>query len=480
MQMTKKKYSFRKELKNTINNDECLSKYISYYHTCKNISKNKSVPHDASLIAGFFSLYNITVSFDIDSIQQKLKKNEPFLCVGNHNEGFLDYLVVLFVLLSIKPKIKIVKNDADVSFEHDTDIFFEYPLSYHYIYSFLNKGSGLVFFPERNIKHTFHHKNSVWDESLFLLLKRMQIPIVPIYTTSHSNIKSGLFSVFNTKKSFGNKNISLSVGDVISVKDQNKFHDISVFTRFVRASVYLLGYSKIEVRRYFNSVFLSSSDKIKKKSLQSPVSKDMLEIEVAKLCDDCLFTFKLFEVYCASAVRMPIVMREIGRLREYTFRKIGEETMNSTDLDEYDLYYEHLFIWDTQNRKIVGAYRLGLGNDIIEQYGKKGFYIHSLFKIRNEIIPMLRKSIELGRSFVVPEYQRHPYSLFLLWKGIVSYMNTHPEYRYFIGPVSISNEFSDLSKSLIVACIQSYYYNHELAHFFKPRKKIIIPKEILD
>ncbi len=177
---------------------------------------------------------------------------------------------------------------------------------------------------------------------------------------------------------------------------------------------------------------------------------------------------------------MPIIMREIGRLREYTFRKIGEGTMNSTDLDEYDLYYEHLFIWDTQNKKIVGAYRLGLGNDIIEQYGKKGFYIHSLFKIRNEIIPMLRKSIELGRSFVVPEYQRHPYSLFLLWKGIVSYMNMHPEYRYFIGPVSISNEFSDLSKSLIVACIQSYYYNHELAHFFKPRKKFVIPKEILD
>ncbi len=291
MQNIKKEHGFINELRSTKNNDECLSKYIAYYHTCKNISTNKSVPHDASLIAGFFSLYNITVSYDIDSIQQKLKKNEPFLCVGNHNEGFLDYLVVLFVLLSIKPKIKVVKNDADVSFEHDTDIFFEYPLSYHYIYSFLdtqvadflNKGYGLVFFPERNTKYTSQNKNSVWDESLFLLLKRMQIPIVPVYTTSHLKNKSGLFSLFNTKRSFGNTNISLSVGDVISVKDQNKFHDISVFTRFVRASVYLLGYSKIEVKRYFNSVFLSSSEKIKKKSLQSPVCKDMLEIEVTKL-----------------------------------------------------------------------------------------------------------------------------------------------------------------------------------------------------
>ncbi|MFO7869459.1 MAG: GNAT family N-acyltransferase [Bacteroidales bacterium] len=474
--------------KNKKNDDMYRNLYISYYNLRNKSSSNISVSHNVSLIADFLSLYNISVSFDKEKIQKKLKINQPIVFVVNHNEGFLDNLVVLYVLLLCGQHIKIVKNTTNNSFAHDTDMFFDYPLSYHYIYSlldthvsdFLQNGSNLVFFPESKYTQMYQNNKHAWGESLFLFLKRLQVPIVPIYISTHRQKKVNTLPFVHNIKKDAHKIIYFAIGDIVSVKDQHKFTDIALFTRYIRASVYLLGYSKIEVKRYFNSVFLSPVDRMNKKALQGAVDSNLLQIEIEKLSEHLLFSYKQFDVYCVSGVRMPILMQEIGRLREYTFRKIGEGTMNSTDLDEYDLYYEHLFVWDSQKKLLVGAYRLGVGNEIINQYGKKGFYIHSLFKIKNEILPMLHSAIELGRSFVVPEYQKHPYALFLLWKGILHYMQCKPEYRYLIGAVSISNDFSELSKSLIVAYVQSYYYNHELARFFKPRKKFIISKDIFD
>ena len=144
---------------------------------------------------------------------------------------------------------------------------------------------------------------------------------------------------------------------------------------------------------------------------------------------------------------IPNIIREIGRLREVTFREIGEGTNKSIDLDEYDIYYHHLFIWDTEAKLIVGAYRIGLGDEIFYSMGKKGFYVAELFKIKEQFTPVLKKSLELGRSFIRKEYQQKPLPLFLLWKGILKYLIDNPRYRYLIGPVSISNTFSKFSKS---------------------------------
>ncbi len=184
-----------------------------------------------------------------------------------------------------------------------------------------------------------------------------------------------------------------------------------------------------------------------------------------------LFQRNDFKVYCTASNNIPNVLKEIGRLREVTFREVGEGTNRSIDLDEYDLYYNHLFIWDSAEKKIVGAYRLGKGKDILAMYGKNGFYINSLFKIRKQFLPILNESIELGRSFIVKDYQKKPLSLFLLWKGILYFLITNPEYRFLIGPVSISGEFSKLSKTLIFQFIKSNYYNHQLAKYIKPKNK---------
>ena len=135
-------------------------------------------------------------------------------------------------------------------------------------------------------------------------------------------------------------------------------------------------------------------------------------------------------------------MREIGRLREQTFREVGEGTGKAIDVDEFDPYYYQLFIWDQEQQQIVGGYRVGMGDVIFQEYGIAGFYINSLFHIQAPANPILKKSLELGRSYIIKDYQKSYLPLFLLWQGILLFLLKHPHYCYLIGPVSISKYLS--------------------------------------
>src|SRR5208283_345467 len=119
---------------------------------------------------------------------------------------------------------------------------------------------------------------------------------------------------------------------------------------------------------------------------------------------------------------------EIGRLREMTFRQAGEGTGKPVDLDRFDLYYPHLFVWNKEKREVVGAYRLGLVEPILQRFGKKGLYSATLFQYKEGFLEHIRRGIELGRSFVRLEYQRLYAPLLLLWKGIARFVARYPEY----------------------------------------------------
>jgi len=188
-----------------------------------------------------------------------------------------------------------------------------------------------------------------------------------------------------------------------------------------------------------------------------------------------LFSSDQFEVFCTPSIEIPHIMNELGRLREITFREVGEGTNRSMDLDEYDLYYNQLFVWDNVEKKIVGAYRVGKGQEILRRYGVKGFYLQSLFRMNRRFYPTLRQSLELGRSFIVQEYQRKPLPLFLLWKGILYFLLKHSEYRYLIGPVSISNNFSQFSRGLIMQYIRAHNFDAKLSRYVRPRTKYNVP-----
>jgi len=175
-------------------------------------------------------------------------------------------------------------------------------------------------------------------------------------------------------------------------------------------------------------------------------------------------------VYCAGAAEVPNVLREIGRLREVTFRAVGEGTGGNVDLDVYDEYYRHLFIWHRERREIVGGYRLGLADEILARFGKKGLYSHSLFRFRTRLIEQINPAIELGRSFVRPEYQREYTPLLLLWKGIAAFVLQHPRYRVLFGPVSISAEYETSSQQLLVDFLTINSRHSDLARHVRPKR----------
>jgi hypothetical protein len=196
---------------------------------------------------------------------------------------------------------------------------------------------------------------------------------------------------------------------------------------------------------------------------------------------DCLlFTSKTYRIYLADSKYIPHTLREIGRLREVTFREVGEGTNHSLDLDKFDKFYKHLFLWDDENKQLVGAYRMGLGKEIFSKYGIRGFYVNELFKIEPELYDMMESTIEMGRAFIVKSYQLRPMPLFLLWKGIVNVTLRYPEHKYLMGGVSISNKFSNFSKSLMIEFMKSHYYDPFIAQYVYPKKEYKVKLNVAD
>lgn len=170
-----------------------------------------------------------------------------------------------------------------------------------------------------------------------------------------------------------------------------------------------------------------------------------------------------FRVYGADASAIPATLQEIGRLRAVAYGAAGEGTGRAIDIDRFDEHYLHLFAWDAGARRIVGAYRLGRTDRLVGRHGVAGLYTRTLFRYGPEFVERLSPALELGRSFVSPEYQKHPSALLALWKGIGTYVARHPQYRVLLGPVSISTRYSDASHALLAAFLEQNYLDSTLA-----------------
>lgn len=156
------------------------------------------------------------------------------------------------------------------------------------------------------------------------------------------------------------------------------------------------------------------------------------------------------DVYLAPAKAIPNILLEIGRLREITFRSVGEGTGKSRDLDRYDEYYLHLFLWDRERQCIAGGYRLGRTDLILAEFGFEGLYTSSICECDQPLLDYLNPALELGRSWVAPDYQRSLHSLLGLWKGIGQFVSRYPRYHKLFGAVSTSDDYTSISQNLIV------------------------------
>ncbi len=431
----------------------------------------------------------------------RIPSKGAFITVSNHPLGGIDGLLLIKIMLEKRPDYKVMANFLLERMAPMKDKFFSVnPFETHKEASsslkgikasleHLKNGAGMGIFPAGEVstyQPDFHKiTDREWQFAAIKFIKKAQVPVIPVYFFGNNSLIFHLlgqihpllrtarlpYEVFNKKK----KNIKIRIGQPITVEEQNEFENISQYGRYLRAKTYSLG-SAIEVKKFIKPNFRWRIKKVKDIAPPAKMESVLKEIEQIKK-DNLLFQFKHFSIISAMPDEIPNLMHEIGRLREITFREVGEGTNKSIDLDEFDLYYHQLIIWDEDQKQIVGAYRLGKGKDILAQYGVKGFYSRTLFKMSAEMKPVLEQTIELGRSFIVKAYQRKPFSLFLLWKGILYFLFKNAEYRYLMGPVSISNNFSKFSKSLIVAFLEKNYFNHEIAEYISPKKQFKFHKK---
>jgi putative hemolysin len=204
--------------------------------------------------------------------------------------------------------------------------------------------------------------------------------------------------------------------------------------------------------------------------LASAIPETLLEEEIARLgAGSLLAASGKFEVRVAEARQIPGVLREIGRLREVTFRACGEGTRKPLDLDSFDHHYLHLILWDKDVRRIVGAYRMGRADRILKAKGIPGLYTSTLFKYSQPFFQEMGPALEMGRSFIRPEYQKSYQPLLLLWKSIANFASLHHQYQRLFGVVSMSNDYRGLSKALVVKHLRGRHSHPSLARWAEPR-----------
>ena len=261
------------------------------------------------------------------------------------------------------------------------------------------------------------------------------------------------------------RRIAFTVGTAIPASLLSTFGSPNEISEYLRFRTYLL-----EPQRHSPLNVLPPFLRPKTPPLASAIPDTIIEDEIAGLSSESLLASSgRFEVRLAEAHQIPNVLRELGRLREITFRGCGEGTGKPFDLDVFDHYYLHLILWDKDVRRIVGAYRMGLSDRILENRGIPGLYTSTLFKFDEPFFEAMGPALEMGRSFIHPEYQKSYQPLLLLWKSIAKFAELHPRYRKLFGVVSMSNDYRRLSKALVVRHLKSQYSQIELSLWAEPR-----------
>ena len=442
-------------------------------------------------------LEHYQIDFDISTDELKrLPKSGPFITISNHPLGGIDGVLLLKLMLEQRKDFKIIANfllqriEPMKSYIMPVNPFESHKDAKSSITGFKNamlhlkEGNALGIFPAGEVS-TSKDGNLVvdkpWEEAALKLIRKAEVPVVPIYfhaRNSHLFYRlSKINDVFRTAKlpseltTQSRRPIKIRIGQPISVKAQKEEESLEKFADLLRKKTYLLA-NAFEKERLIDKV--PTTIKIPKptKKIASAMRPEVLAGEIDRLREKGMrfLQSKNYEVYLAQEKDMPFLLKEIGRQREITFREIGEGTNNAIDLDKFDSYYHHLFLWDDQEKAIVGAYRMGMGAAIFKTYGIDGFYLQDLFRFEPELYDMMSKSIEMGRAYIIKEYQQKPMPLFLLWKGIVHTTLRFPDHKYLIGGVSISNQFSNFSKSLMIEFMKSHYWDPYVAQYVRPKK----------
>ncbi len=405
------------------------------------------------------------------SVSQRERNNIPaqgrVVIVANHPIGSLDGLALLRLVSEVRKDVKIVANDMLMTFEPLHDILLPldnmtrgaYRQSYKNIIQALNNDQAIIIFPAGEVSRASPAgiRDGKWQSGFLHFARKANAPILPIFVSAKNSLlfysASMLFKPLGTAllahEMFNKRSaeIKFRVGEMVPYHalESDKLTD-KALTKRLKKHLYKIGKGK-------NPIFITE------KTIAHPEDRVALkkEFKNAQLIGS---TRDNHRIYMCDYDRHPSVLREIGRLRELTFRLVGEGTGSRRDLDKYDHHYRHLVLWDEDKLCIAGAYRLGEAGNIAARQGIKGLYTADLFDYQSEIKNYLPEGLELGRSFVHPDYWGKA-SLDYLWQGIGAYITHNPSIRYMFGPVSMSAQYPKALRDMLVFYYQKFYSSEE-------------------
>ncbi|MGE0481004.1 MAG: lysophospholipid acyltransferase family protein [Phycisphaerae bacterium] len=468
---------------------------------------------------------NIRWRFD-EGAWAHVPRTGPLVVIANHPYGGLDGLLLMALMQRLRPDVRTISNYmlARIPEMHELAFFVD-PFgwensrrrnrpSMRVLLTWLRSGKALAVFPAGGVSYfTFKERcitDPPWPDTIARIVRRSAVPVVPVYFEGHNSlifqaagyVHTLLRTVLLPREVVNKRGATMSVrvGSVIPAERVVRFTSDAALSEYLRLRVYVLrGRCAADHEHVASSDLAPDANALPSakpaepprliSAAQQPVAAPsavaaprgisasapaaaLAEREAAEIgalpADQCLLTSGPLVVLCARAAQIPNSLQTIGRLREATFRLVGEGTGRDVDLDRFDEHYWQLFLWNRDERRIVGGYRLGASDEILPRFGVEGFYTRTLFQFGRELIEQIGPTLEMGRSFVVPEYQRSYSSLLLLWKGIARFIVAHPRYRTFFGAVSISNEYQSMTKQLLMAFLQANRLKHELAPLLRP------------
>ncbi len=417
-----------------------------------------------------------------------IPKQGPVVAVANHPFGLIEGAILPSLFLSVRPDVKVMANHLLAAMPETNQLcIYVDPYGGEQAarsnrkglkdaIAWLKQGGLLTVFPAGEVSHLNLKQRSItdpeWNQNVARLIRITGATVLPVYFMGansawfhvlglmHPRVRTALLphEFFNKH----NRNIEVRIGSPIPAAKIKAYQDDVALIRYLRRRTYLL--ENREAPKQF------SIAQARAEPPAAGVLGELLASEVAKLPPGrTLVETDDFSVLLAKSSEIPNVLHEIGRLREVTFRQVGEGTGKPIDLDRFDDHYWHLFVWDRQASEVAGAYRLGPSDEILARFGPKGFYTSQLFQWKRAFLDRISPALELGRSFVRPEYQKTYAPLLLLWKGIGQYLLRNPQYKLLFGPVSISNGYTAASRQLMVKFLSAYRQSPELAPLVRAR-----------
>ncbi|NUO72005.1 MAG: GNAT family N-acetyltransferase [Frateuria sp.] len=397
------------------------------------------------------------------------------LVVANHPLGMVDALALLHLVGSVRRDVRILGNDWLASIEPlrrlllPVDVFGKGAASkMRDIYRALEQGEALIVFPAGEVSRMGAGgvRDGSWSDGFARLAKRSRAPVLPVHVAARNSamfyglsmLAKPLSTAMLPREAVapGHRRIGFSVGALVSADElaQRSGGQPERAAKLMRRHVYRVG-------RRQGLIFGGQAP------LAHPEPAERVAAELLAQGEKFTDLNDGKQVWLFKGAADSAVLREIGRLRELTFRKVGEGTNARRDLDAFDPHYEHLLLWDPKALRIVGSYRFGHGGRLIAERGLAGLYTASLFNYSPALESRLAQGLELGRSFIAPAYWRSR-ALDQLWQGIGLYLQRHPELRYLFGPVSMSVNLPREAREWIAAAHQHYFGAPGLASARQP------------